>query len=94
MVDMLIPSDEGLYASVGLGVEEGPTSLHEAIYQINPHDGSVVARFEMSKDDAAGRVACVHDKKFLSFEHGEGKLIRLIGTAELVGDAASSQRGR
>jgi hypothetical protein len=94
MVDMLIPSDEGLYASVGLGVEQRPTSVHEAIYQINPHDGSVVARFEMSKDDAAGQVACVHDKKFLSFEHGEGKLIPLIGTAELVGGVASSQRDR
>jgi hypothetical protein len=37
-------------------------------------------RFET--DNAAG-IACAHDGKFLSFDHGDGKLVPLVGTAEL-----------
>ena len=79
---MLIPSDEGLYASVGYSANKSdkPTSSREAVYEISPYDGAIRRRFELSADEAVGQVACVYDNKFLAFEHGEGKLIPLIGS--------------
>jgi len=71
----VIASDLNLYARVSPETEG-------SIYEIGAHDGAVMRRFELSDGRSASGVACVHDGKFLSFEHGEGKLIPLIGTAE------------
>ncbi len=72
-IDTLIPSDQNLYALVN-------SKDNGAIYELNAQDGTVIRRFALP--DPAPPVACVHDGKFLSFEHGEGKLVPLIGTAE------------
>ncbi len=71
----VIASDLNLYARVN------PTT-DGSIYEIGAHDGAVMRRFELSDGRSASSVGCVHDGKFLGFEHGEGKLIPLIGTAE------------
>jgi hypothetical protein len=74
-IDGLIASDQQLYARV-TPADDG------SIYEIGAHDGTVMRRFILSDGRPASGVACVHDGKFLSFEHGDGKLIPLIGTAE------------
>jgi hypothetical protein len=78
-IDTLIASDQNLYALVN-PKDDG------AIYELNAQDGTVLRRFALPEGPGSP-VACVHDGKFLSFEHGEGKLVPLIGTAE---PAASS----
>ena len=75
MIDALIASDQSLYARVNPATDG-------SIYEIAAHDGTVLRRFDRSDGRSAAAVACVHDGKFLSFEHGDGKLIPLIGTAE------------
>jgi hypothetical protein len=79
-IEGLVPSDLNLFARVSPATDG-------SIYEISAHDGVVLRRFELRDGRAASGVACVHDGKFLSFEHGEGKLIPLIGTAELAGSA-------
>jgi hypothetical protein len=74
-IDALIASDQHLYARVNPATDG-------SIYEIAAHDGTVLRRFDRSDGQSASAVACVHDGKFLYFEHGEGKLIPLIGTAE------------
>ncbi len=74
-IDGLITSDLNLYARVN-------SATDDAIYEISAHDGTVMRRFQLSDGRTASGVACVHDGKFLSFDHGEGKLVPLIGTAE------------
>jgi hypothetical protein len=81
-IDTLIASDQNLYALVNPR-DDG------AIYEINAQDGTLIRRFALP--DPVPPVACVHDGKFLSFEHGEGKLVPLIGTAE---PSASSVKER
>jgi hypothetical protein len=73
-IDTLIASDQNLYAAVN-------PKDNGAIYELNAQDGSVIRRFALP-DGPRSPVACVHDGKFLSFEHGDGKLVPLIGTAE------------
>jgi hypothetical protein len=75
-INMLIPSDHDLYGMVGDKLRDA------SIYEVSPQDGSILGLFEVGDDKPGGIVACVHDGKFLSFEHGEGKLVPLIGTAE------------
>jgi len=84
-IEGLIASDQNLYARVN-PKDEG------SIYELNAHDGTVVRRFELSDGRAASGVACVHDGKFLSFEHSDGKLVPLIGTAEPAADAADQPK--
>jgi hypothetical protein len=74
-INMLIPSDHNLYGMAG--------ELRDAsIYELNPQDGSILGLLQVD-DETSGRiVACVHDGEFLSFDHGGGKLVPLIGTAE------------
>jgi hypothetical protein len=74
-IEGVIASDQNLYARVN------PAS-DGSIYELNAHDGTVLRRLGLADGRAGSSVACVHDGKFLSFEHGEGKLIPLVGTAE------------
>jgi hypothetical protein len=74
-IEGLIASDQNVYARVNPATEG-------SIYEIDGNEGRVVRRFELSDGRTASGVGCVHDGKFLSFEHGEGKLVPLIGTAE------------
>jgi hypothetical protein len=74
-IEGLIASDLNLYARVNPATDG-------SIYEIGAHDGTVLRRFELSDGRSASGVGCVHDGKFLSFEHGDGKLIPLIGAAE------------
>jgi hypothetical protein len=74
-IEGVIASDQNLYARVN------PAS-DSSIYELNAHDGTVLRRLGLADGRAGSSVACVHDGKFLSFEHGEGKLIPLVGTAE------------
>lgn len=73
-IDTLIASDQNLCALVN-PKDDGD------IYELNAQDGTVIRRFALD-DGARSPVACVHDGKFLSFEHGDGKLVPLVGTAE------------
>ena len=52
-----------------------------AMYEISPEDGTLLRRFELG-DRAALGVACVHDRKFLSIDYVDGKIIPLVGSAE------------
>lgn len=73
-IEGLIASDHNIYLRVGPG-DSGP------IYEMSP-EGTMLRSFVLSEGRMAASVACVHDGKFLSFDHGEGKLVPLIGTAE------------
>jgi hypothetical protein len=53
--------------------------MSTAVYEIDAQTGGVLRRF--ATDDAPG-IACVHEGKFFSFDHGEGRLVPLVGTAE------------
>lgn len=86
-IEGLITSDLSLYARVN-------SATDGAIYEISAHDGTVMRRLQLSDGRTASEVACVHDGKFLSFEHGEGKLIPLIGTAEPAAPAENQSKGR
>lgn len=82
-IDGLIPSEQNFYARVS------PTT-DGSIYEIGAQEGTVLRRFALNdRRDAAG-VACVHDGKFLSFDHADGKLVPLIGTAEPAASPASA----
>ena len=83
-IEGVIPSDYGLYLIVGTGgvkpVDQG------TIYEVSPGDGGLLRRFELSDNRTAFDVACVHDRKFLSIDYGDGKVVPLVGTAEPVAD--------
>ncbi len=80
----LIGSDSNLYARVN-------PEDNGSIYELSAADGKVLRRFQLEKGNVASGVACVHDEKFLSFEHGDGKLIPLVGTAEPAADSTTVQ---
>jgi|GEM_PF-6299890 len=80
-INMLVSSDDDLYARVG-ETSEG------SIYELSSEDGTVIKRFEVVNDESGADIACIHDGKFLSFEHGSGTLIPLVGTPEPVGAKA------
>ena len=81
-INMLVPSDENLYARMN-EIQDG------SIYELNLQDGAILRRFQVENNGSSADVACIHDGKFLSFEHGEGKLVPLVGTAEPSADAVS-----
>ncbi|HEV7217457.1 MAG: hypothetical protein ACHP8A_07300 [Terriglobales bacterium] len=74
-INMLIPSDESLYALVG-------EKDNRSIYEIDAVSGDLLKHFQVSKDQPGASVACVNGGKFLSFEDIKEKLVPLIGTAE------------
>jgi hypothetical protein len=77
-IEGVIPSDHGLYVIVGPGgVKPGDQGT---IYEISPEDGTLLRRF--LGDRPALGVACVHDRKFLSIDYAEGKIVPLVGSAE------------
>jgi hypothetical protein len=51
--------------------------MEESIFEL----GRFAATW-VSNDESASEIACVHDKKFFMFHHGEGQLIPLVGTAQ------------
>ncbi|HEY6338381.1 MAG TPA: hypothetical protein VIW68_07790 [Candidatus Sulfotelmatobacter sp.] len=73
-IEGLIPSDLNVFARVN-------PQTDGAIYEL-AGDGTVRRRFEIADNHASSGVACVYDGKFLSFEHGDGKLVPLVGTAK------------
>jgi hypothetical protein len=85
-IDMLIPSDHNLYGMAG-------ELRNASIYELNPQDGSTLRVLQVDDGESGRIVACVHDGKFLSFDHGGGKLVPLIGTAESAALGASSDSG-
>lgn len=74
-INMLIPSDENLYALTD-------ETRDGSIYELNAHDGKVLRQFQLADQRLGAEIACVHDGKFLSFAHSDGKLVPMIGTAE------------
>jgi hypothetical protein len=73
-INTLIPSDNNLYARVN----EGSVGT---IYELNTRDGSVLRKFRMAEGGTAN-IACVHERKFLSFETWQGKLLPLFGSMD------------
>jgi hypothetical protein len=84
-LESVIASDHNLFARV-TGSKQG------SIYEIDPQSGAVTRQFELRSDEDSASVACIHDGKFLSFDHGEGKLVPLIGTPELSRSTAIDPR--
>jgi hypothetical protein len=82
-IDALIPSEHNFYARVN-PISDG------SIYEISAQEGTVLRRFALNDGRDSAGVACVHDGKFLSFDHGDGKLVPLIGTAEPAVNPASA----
>lgn len=74
-IETLVPSDRNLYIRMK-DVRDG------AIYELNPQDGSILRRFRVGKNESGADVACVHEGKFLSFEHSGQRLVPLTGSAE------------
>ena len=88
-IKALIPSDRNLYAIVA---QPGADSASkETIYEVSREDGNVLRRFELADGRRPSQIACIHDQKFLSLDHGEGKIIPLVGSAEPA-DIASQQK--
>jgi hypothetical protein len=81
-IDTLIASDQFLYARV--------SDPQYPIYELNAGDGAVSRRFHIGPGPSSDAIACVHDGKFLSFEHDDGKRIPLTGTTEPITEAVPS----
>jgi hypothetical protein len=80
-INALISSDSGLYAR---GNER------DTVYELSTQDGTVLRRFKVSGHWEAVNLACVHDKKFLSFDRSStGKLIPLFGSLEPMASPAA-----
>ena len=79
-IETVVPSDENIYVRLK-DIRDG------AIFELNPQDGSIVRRFRVGKNKSGADVACVHDGKFLSFEHNSDRLVPLTGTAEPATDS-------
>jgi hypothetical protein len=81
-IHALIPSDYGLYAR---GNER------DTVYELSPHDGTVIRRYKVTGHWQAVNLACVHDKKFLSFDRSStGKLVPLFGSLEPIASPAAA----
>lgn len=88
-IKTLIPSDRNLYAMV---TKPGADSdSKETIYEVRREDGDVLRRFELADGRRPSQIACIHGQKFLSLDHGDGKIIPLIGSAEPA-DTADQQK--
>jgi len=84
-INTLVPSDENLYVRV--------TEIHDgSIYELSAHEGVILRRFHVGDKESGADVACVHDEKFLSFQHSDGKLVPLTGTAEPAADAVPADQ--
>jgi hypothetical protein len=83
-INTLTPSDQNLYAVVG-------EFRDHSMYELNSANGAVLRQIiQVNDDKSGGTVACVHDQKFLSFEHEDGKLVPLVGTAEPASGAIAT----
>jgi hypothetical protein len=77
----LIPSDENLYAVVH-DAETAGNSKKDSVFELDASKGAVLRHLQVSNDEWASELACVHEKKFLLFHHREGQFIPLVGTAQ------------
>lgn len=80
---MLIPSDDNLYALVA-GADK------QSIYELDAETGALVRRLQVNGPQSGTDIACVNGDRFLSFEDEKGKLVPLIGTAEIAGKENSA----
>jgi hypothetical protein len=90
-VQAVIPSDRNLFVIARPETDkEGSAGI---IYEVSPENGKVLRRFALNDGKRAmNAMACVHDGKFLSIDYGEGKVVPLIGFAELA--TATDQQKR
>jgi hypothetical protein len=89
-IETVIPSDQDLYVILspegwGPSVAQRISEQSMPMYEISAEDGILLRRFELDDRTALG-VACVHDRKFLSIDYRDGKVVPLVGTAEPVAD--------
>ena len=87
----LVPSDRNLYPVVAQSSADHASE--GAIYEVRREDGSVLRRFELSDGRRPYQIACIHDQKFLSLDHADGKLIPLVGSAEPANTAGQQKSG-
>jgi hypothetical protein len=78
---MLIPSDENLYAIIHTANAPGKPP-GGAVLELSAQEGLALRELRLGNDESAYGLACVHDKKFLLFHHGDGRLVPLVGTAD------------
>ena len=76
-INMIVPSDADIYARVN-EIQDG------SIYELDSQVGTIIRRFRVGDNESGADVACVHDGNFLSFKHGDGKLVPLVGVAEHI----------
>jgi hypothetical protein len=82
-IEAVIPADRNLF--VIAKPETDKQSSAGIIYEVSAENGNVLRRFVLSDGQrAVDVVACVHDGKFLSIDYGDGKVVPLIGSAELA----------
>jgi hypothetical protein len=79
-IEAAIPSDRSLY--VIASPETAERGSAGVIYEVNPEDGSLLRRFELTAGRAASDVACIHEENFLSLDYRDGKVVPLLGSAE------------
>ena len=85
-ISSLISSDGNLFARVN----NGPNG---SIYEIDPETGKLLREFKTTNDEGGHNIACVHEGKFLSFEHDwehNHALIPLWGTPEPYVDSVAA----
>ena len=78
-MEAAIPSDRSLYVIASPETTERGSA--GVIYEVNPEDGSLLRRFELTAGRAS-EVACIHEGRFLSLDHRDGKVVPLLGSAE------------
>jgi hypothetical protein len=78
-LEAAIPSDRSLYVIASPETTERGSA--GVIYEVNPEDGSLLRRFELTAGRAS-QVACIHEGKFLSPDHRDGKVVPLLGSPE------------
>ncbi len=89
-IEAAIPADQNLY--VIAGEETGTGRSGETIYEMSPVDGAVLRRLVLSDGRTPSDLACVHDGKLLSIDYGDGKVVPLIGSAELATSTDQQKR--
>ncbi len=90
-IKALIPSDRNLYAIV---TQPGADSASkETIYEVSREDGNILGSFDLADGRRPSQIACIHEQKFLSLDHRDGKVIPLIGSAEPETAPAQQKNG-
>ena len=84
-IKSLVPSDHNLFLQTRLG-------SRDVLYEINKLDGKALGKFEMRSEDSS--VGCIHDDKFLSFEHKGSDFVFTVGTAEPVTNPSTGRAGQ